>query len=495
MYHPILDIVIELSDDPARPAYQRLAEAIRESILGGRFRPGERLPPTRVLATNLSLARNTVLEAYEQLIAEGYLSARHGSGTYVAPDLPDRAFRAVSFATNIARDGSGPPPRLSDFAERLIAGEVPTAIDEETHPAAAFEFRYGTPSFDEFPIDAWRTLTKRVLDYPPKELLGYGPTEGLPQLREALARYLQRSRGVRCDASQVLVVNGSQQALDVAARVLVNPGDVVAIEEPGYRGARAVFVAIGARVVPVPCDGEGICVEWIPEDARVIYVTPSHQFPTGAVMSAARRLELLAHASRTGAVIIEDDYDSEFRYEGRPLAALQGLDEGGRVIYTGTLSKVLLPALRLGYMVAPPSLQPAITGAKWLTDRHVALLYQAVLALFIDEGHFERHLRRMRKVYETRRTTMLAAFAEHFGPRATITGTESGMHVLVNLHGVTDADQFVAAARARGVGIYSATPYYVGEPPPGATFLMGYSSVSEDGIRRGIGLLAQVAGP
>ncbi|MGE0598547.1 MAG: PLP-dependent aminotransferase family protein [Dehalococcoidia bacterium] len=489
-----MDIVIELPNDPARPAYQRLAEAIRESILGGRFRPGERLPPTRVLANDLQLARNTILEAYEQLIAEGYLAARHGSGTYVAPDLPDRAFRAESITSRIAKNGDGAPPRLSDFAERLIAGEVPTAIDEELQQQASFEFRYGTPSFEEFPIDAWRTLTKRVLDYPPKELLGYGPTEGLPQLREALARYLQRSRGVRCDASQVLVVNGSQQALDVAARVLVNPGDTVAIEEPGYRGARAVFQAIGGRVVPVPCDGEGIIVDWIPDDARAIYVTPSHQFPTGSVMSAARRLELLAKANRTGAVIIEDDYDSEFRYEGRPLAALQGLDEGGRVIYTGTLSKVLLPALRLGYMVAPPSLQPAITGAKWLTDRHVALLYQAVLALFIDEGHFERHLRRMRKVYESRRTTMLAAFAEHFGDRATITGTESGMHVLVNIQGVTDADDFMQTARAKGVGIYSARPYYLGEPPPGASFLMGYSSVSEDGIRRGIAILAGIAG-
>jgi GntR family transcriptional regulator/MocR family aminotransferase len=488
-----LDIVIELPDDPGRPAYQRLAEAIRSSILAGRFRAGERLPPTRVLAANLSLARNTVLEAYEQLIAEGYLSARHGSGTFVAPDLPDRAFRAESFAPSLAREGAASPLRLSDFAERLLAGEVPSTIDEEASRPAHFEFRYGTPSFDEFPIDAWRTLTKRVLDYPPKELLGYGPTEGLPQLRESLSRYLQRSRGVRCHATQVLVVNGSQQALDVAARVLINPGDVVAVEDPGYRGARAVFQAMGGQVRPVPCDGEGILVDYIPERARVIYVTPSHQFPTGAVMSASRRLELLAHANRSGAVIIEDDYDSEFRYEGRPLAALQGLDDGGRVIYTGTLSKVLLPALRLGYMVAPSSLQPAITGAKWLTDRHVALLYQAVLALFIDEGHFERHLRRMRKVYESRRTTMLAAFDEHFGARANITGTESGMHVLVNIDGVTDADRFIEAARKRGVGIYSAAPYYVGEAPPGPSFLMGYSSVSEDGIRRGIAILAEIA--
>jgi GntR family transcriptional regulator/MocR family aminotransferase len=275
--------------------------------------------------------------------------------------------------------------------------------------------------------------------------------------------------------------------------VLLDPGDCVAVEEPGYPGARAVFAANGGSVLPVPCDSEGICVENLPATARIAYVTPSHQFPTGAVMSAARRLDLLAWADRAGATIIEDDYDSEFRYEGRPLAALQGLDEGNRVVYTGTLSKVLLPALRLGYLVAPPHLQPAITGAKWLTDRHVALLYQAVLALFIDEGHFERHLRRMRKVYERRRTVLLESFACEFGDRAIITGTESGMHVLVKLAEISDADAFVDRAREHGVGIYSARPYFLNGIPRGATFLMGYSSVSEDGIRQGVRLLAEVA--
>ncbi len=488
-----MDILIQLPEDPGRPAYQRLAQAIREGILTGRFRPGERLPPTRVLASNLSLARNTILEAYEQLLAEGYLSARHGSGTFVAPDLPDRAFRAEVTA---ARPATGRPPQstpLAAFGRRVLEGEASAQMRYDRTRTSAYEFRYGTPSFDEFPIDAWRTLTKRVLDYPPKELLGYGPTEGLPQLREALARYLQRSRGVRCSAEQVLVVNGSQQALDLAARVLLDPGDCVAVEEPGYPGARAVFAANGGAIAPVPCDSEGICVDRLPQSARIAYVTPSHQFPTGAVMSAARRLDLLAWAERAGATIIEDDYDSEFRYEGRPLAALQGLDEGNRVVYTGTLSKVLLPALRLGYMVAPPHLQPSITSAKWLTDRHVALLYQAVLALFIDEGHFERHLRRMRKVYERRRAVLLESFECEFGPRAAITGTESGMHVLVRLAEIADADAFVDGARERGVGIYSARPYFVEEPPSGATFLMGYSSVSEDGIRHGVKLLAEVA--
>jgi GntR family transcriptional regulator/MocR family aminotransferase len=485
-----LDVVLEMSDDGGQPAYRRLAEAIRDGILSGRFRPGEKLPPTRTLAANLSLARNTILEAYEQLIAEGYLTARHGSGTFVAADLPDRAFRAPR-ATPAPAQAPLADGALSKFGERVVHGEVWSHIRRD-EGRSVYEFRYGTPSLEEFPIDAWRTLTKRVLDYPPRELLGYGPTEGLPQLREALARYLQRSRGVRCSAEQVLIVNGSQQALDLAARVLIDPGDGVVIEEPCYAGARAVFASNGGTLIPVRCDSEGICVDQMPDGPKLAYVTPSHQFPSGAVMSASRRLELLDWAQRTGAIVIEDDYDSEFRYEGRPLAALQGLDEAGRVVYTGTLSKVLLPALRLGYMVAPASLQPAISGAKWLTDRHVALLYQAVLALFIDEGHFERHLRRMRKVYERRRAVLLESFETFFGDRARVTGTESGMHVLVHLEHVRDAEAFIEEAGRRGVGIYSAHPYYTLEPPRGASFLMGYSSVSETGIREGIRLLSQI---
>jgi len=489
-----MDVVIDLGEDSKLPAYRRLAEAIREAILSARFRPGERLPPTRTLAANLSLARNTVLEAYEQLIAEGYLTARHGSGTFVARDLPDRAFRAPQPASPAGAASPAPSHRMSSFGRRVLEVETDFAVPHgRDQRQSAYEFRYGTPSLNEFPIDAWRTLTKRVLDYPPAELMGYGPTEGLPQLRESLARYLQRSRGVRCTADQVIIVNGSQQALDLATRVMIDPGDRVVMEEPGYVGARAAFKSAGAELIPVRCDNDGIVVKEMPLDARAAYVTPSHQFPLGCVMSAARRLELLAWAEASDAVIIEDDYDSEFRYEGRPLAALQGLDEAGRVIYTGTLSKVLLPALRLGYMVAPPRLQPAVVGAKWLTDRHVALLYQAVLALFIDEGHFERHLRRMRKLYERRRSALLESFDREFGERAEITGTESGMHVLVRLEGVEESGAFMSRAREMGVGVYSAEPYYALTPPSGATFLMGYSSVSEDGIREGIRRLAVIA--
>jgi GntR family transcriptional regulator/MocR family aminotransferase len=480
-----MDIALDLGRDGSRPAYVRLADALREGILVGRFRPGERLPATRSLARDLKLARNTVLEAYEQLLAEGYLMARHGSGTFVAPTLPDEAFRVPRPETNGRGGGGARGPALSAFGQRVLSGEAHVHATDDREPHV-YEFRYGTPSFREFPLDAWRTLTRRVLDYPPAELLGYGPAQGLPALRQALAHYLERSRGVHCAAEELVVVNGSQQALDLATRVLIDPGDTVAIEEPCYQGARAVFAAAGARLVPVPCDEEGIIVDRLPAVARAVYVTPSHQFPTGAVMSATRRLALLQWAEQAGAAIIEDDYDSQFRYEGRPLAALQGLDTSGSVVYIGTLSKVLLPGLRLGYMVAPPGLRDAVVAAKWLTDRHVALLYQAVLALFIEEGHFERHLRRMRKVYESRRRTLLSAFAETFGEAASVGGSESGMHVLVTLRGIEDVEGFIARARAEGVGIYSAAHYYTLGAPPGARFIMGYSSIDERGIREGV---------
>lgn len=486
-----VEIVIEIDNDPGAPAYRRLAEAIRVGILSGRFRPGEKLPPTRTLASSLSLARNTVLEAYDQLIAEGYLSARHGSGTFIANELPERAAQAAPTPAPEAPSSAISP--LSAYGRRVVHGEAP-AQARRASASNPYEFRYGTPSFDEFPMDAWRSLTRRVLDYPSPDLMGYGPPEGLPQLREALARYLQRSRGVRCSAEQVMVVNGSQQALDLASRVLLDPGDEVVIEDPCYPGARAVLAANGGELVPVGCDEEGLVVSAIPDGPRLAYVTPSHQFPSGVVMSAPRRLELLAWAEKTDAVILEDDYDSEFRYEGRPLAALQGLDTTGRVVYTGTLSKVLLPSLRLGYMVAPPQVQPALSGAKWLTDRHVALLYQAVLALFIDEGHFERHLRRMRKVYSRRREALIEAFEQHFGARARVLGAQSGLHVLVHIEDIPDETAFMASAAASGVGVYSARGCFSEAAPPGASFLMGYSSVTEDGIREGIRLLAKVAG-
>lgn len=483
-----MDVIIDLPEVPGLPTYARLAEGIRRAILDGRFQPGERLPATRVIAAALGVARNTVLEAYDALSAEGYLVARHGSGTFVAPELPERALRAVPHE-KVPAGQQARPIELSRFGKRVtdlmqVPGSWPARLP--------YDFRYGTPSLAEFPMAEWRALARRVLDYPPTALLGYGPAEGLPALREAVARYLQRARGVRCTANDVVVVNGSQQALDLAARVLIDPGDVVVMEEPGYTGARAVFEMAGATIVPVRVDGEGIVVEELPQKARVVYVTPSHQFPTGVVLSAARRLQLLQWAWDAGATIIEDDYDSEFRYSGRPLTALQGMDASGRVVYTGTMSKVLLPSLRMGYLVPPGHLRQAFSNAKWLTDRHTASLYQAVLAAFIDEGHFERHLRRMRRVYARRLACLLDALDVHLGARVSVEGTESGMHVMLTIHDVADGDVIVEGARAVGVGLHPAAPYYAGEPPYRATFVMGYSSLTETEIGEGIARLGRV---
>ncbi|WP_322795290.1 PLP-dependent aminotransferase family protein [Tepidiforma sp.] len=487
-----MDIVIDLPEDPGLPAYRRLAAGLRQAITDGRIRPGERLPPTRVLARTLGMARNTVLDAYDQLTSEGYLVARHGSGTFVAPEIPDRAFEAGPAKAVQAR--AAVPARLDlSSAGRRLRDAGLTGMSAAIRDAPLrWDFRYGTPSFAEFPLADWRSLTRRVLDYPAPELLGYGHPGGFPALREALARYLQRSRGVRCTPDSLLVVSGSQQALDLTARLLLDPGDVVAIEEPGYPGARAAFAGVGAELAPVPVDDEGMRVDLIPAPAKLIYVTPSHQFPTGAVMSAPRRLALLERARQLNALIIEDDYDSEFRYESRPLAALQGLDSAGRVIYTGTMSKVLLPALRLGYVVPPPQLADAFTAAKWVTDRHASLLTQAVLALFLSEGHFARHLRRMRKVYARRRAVLIAALREHFSRTASIGGTESGIHLMVTLHGMRNGEALANAAREAGVGIYPATGYYLGPPPAEASFVIGYSSVDERDIAAGIAALAHV---
>lgn len=488
-----MDFVVDLAPGTDRPAYQRLAEGIRRGILESRFHPGDRLPPTRTLAKDLRLARNTILEAYDQLIAEGYLEARQGSGTFVATALPESSLRVPDAQTPPRTRPGARPLRLSAFGERALNGEAGALAFEPEEPEPPFNFRYGMPSYDDFPFELWRHLTKRVLDYPTRDILGYGSAEGLPALREAIAAYLGRSRGVRCAASQVLIVNGSQQALDLAARVLINPGDAVAIEEPCYPGARAVFQAAGARLASVSCDNEGLMVDRLPA-ARAVYVTPSHQFPSGVILSAARRLQLLEWAEHCDAAVIEDDYDSEFRYEGHPLGALQGLDRSGHVVYAGTFSKVLLPGLRLGYIVAPPRLHNALAATKWLTDRHVPSFYQAVLAIFIEEGHFERHLRRMRKMYDRRRAALLGALDEEFGGRVRVTGTESGMHVLVTLEGVRDATAFVRAARNAGVGLYSADPYYTETPPQEATFMFGYSNMPEERIREGVRRLARAEG-
>lgn len=462
---------------------------LRRAILAGELAAGARLPSTRTLAHDLDVSRNTVLLAYDQLLAEGYVEGRTGSGTYVARALPDVA---PASARARKRRTSVKPPALSAYGRRL-AGIVAGARSpvEERLP---YDFRYGAPTVEEFPHAVWRTLLARHARAATMASMTYGPREGLPELRRAIADYLHRVRAVACDAEHVLVVNGAQQALDLIARVLVDADDTVVLEDPSYIGARSVFHAAGARLVSVPVDDEGLDATRLPRAAaraRLAYVTPSHQFPTGVVMSLRRRLALLEWARKGDAWVVEDDYDSEYRYEGRPIEAVQGLDGAGRVIYVGTMSKVLYPALRLGYLVLPPALVEPFRAAKWAVDRHSPTLEQQVLADFIAEGHFERHLRRSRTRHAARRATLLCALEATLGDRVEVIGANTGKHVVVWLRDLParSVPRLVTEARRDGVGVYSVAPYYA-TPPPRAGLILGYTPLEESRIAEGIHRLA-----
>jgi GntR family transcriptional regulator/MocR family aminotransferase len=480
-----------ISLEGSGPLFQRIYEGLRGAILEGRLEGGARLPSSRALASELGVSRTTILLAFDQLLAEGYVTGRVGSGTYVARELPDAALRA-------AGDGGGArtaaaATRLSEYGERI---ETEIVIPPPRAGGVRYDFRYGLPPVEEFPHDAWRRILARRLRLASLRSLQYGPAEGYGPLREAIAGYLARSRAVTCTPEQVLVVNGSQQALDLVTRVLVDPGDAVVVEEPQYQGARKIFQAAGATVVPVEVDAEGLDASRIPDAGhrmRLAYVTPSHQFPSGAVMTLPRRLALLAWAEAQGAFVLEDDYDSEYRYCGRPLESLQGLDRAGRVIYTGTFSKVMFPSLRVGYIVPPEPLVETFAKAKWLADRQTSTLEQEALAEFISGGHFERHLRRSRTRNASRRAALLDALAEQFGDRVEVQGANAGIHVIAWLGDVprSAVDDLVDRARAEGVGIYSVAPYYI-DPPERAGLLLGYASLSERDIREGVARLARI---
>jgi GntR family transcriptional regulator/MocR family aminotransferase len=325
---------------------------------------------------------------------------------------------------------------------------------------------------------------------------GYAPSNGVAALRVSLAEYLRRARAVRCTPEQILIVNGSQQALDLLARVCLDPGDAVMLEEPGYLGARRAFTAQGSRLLPVPVDASGLVTDDLDRAAggaspRLLYVTPSHQFPTGAVLSLPRRLALLRWAREHGALILEDDYDSEFRYSGRPVEALQGLDTSHTVVYIGTFSKVLFPSLRMGYLVLPPSLVHAVSTAKWLSDRYTATLEQQVLADFFDEGHFERHLRAMRLIYQSRHDTFVAALQRELGDLAMPPTTGTGLHTMVTLRAALPVEELVERAAAVGVGVYPARPYYL-SPSLATSLVMGFTGLDERKIDEGLRRLGQV---
>ena len=471
------------------PLYRQLYQALRQAILAGRLSPGTRLPSSRELAAELGVSRNTIVNAFEQLLAEGYVEGKIGAGTYVARTLPDELFHAPGSAPrNAAPSEAG--RSISKRGQRLLAGPAlqPTRRGE---PRA---FQPGVPALDAFPFGLWRQLLTKHWRRPSRDVLSYNHPAGYPPLRAAIAAYLGAARAVQCVPEQVIVINGAQQGLDLAARLLLDPGDAAWIEEPGYPGARGAFLAAGASLVPVPVDREGLDVavgEARRPDARLVYVSPSHQYPLGVTMSLTRRLALLAWAQRAAAWIIEDDYDSEYRYAGHPLASLQGLDTAHRVIYLGTFSKVLFPALRLGYLVVPPDLVDAFTGLRSLVDRHSPILEQAVLADFLAEGHFARHIRRMRVLYAERQGYLLEAARCKLAGLLEIEASEAGMHLPGWLS--ETVDDVLASQRAASAGI-DAPPLsaYCIRPHHRGALLLGYANCSQQEIDQGVEGLARV---
>ena len=481
--------------DGEGPLFRQLHRALRAGIVDGTVPPGTRLPATRALAAELGVSRTTVLLAYEQLAAEGYLDGRRGSGSFVeATALPAPA-RTHPAPTTLAA-ASTTPPRLAPFGTFLMDRRTRPIFSAYVsgRPRLPYDFRYGAPAMHDFPVQIWQRCLGRRARRASAAYFDYGHPQGSAALRAALAGYLLRGRGVRCEPEQILVTSGSQQGLDLAARLLLAPGDTAVVEEPGYEGARRAFLAAGARLTYVRADADGLDVGVLDPRtgrARLAHVTPSHQYPLGGVMPYPRRRALLAWAARTGAYVVEDDYDGEFRFAGRPLDALKALDDGERVLYLGTLSKVMFPALRLGYLVLPPGLVEPFARVKLLADGGSAFLEQEALADFIATGAFERHIRRARIWNGERRAVLLRELGRHFGAAVSVDGANAGLHVVAWFHDVPrrHARTIVERAAALGVGVYPVTPYY--ETPPAALgLLLGYGSLTVRAITSGIARLA-----
>jgi GntR family transcriptional regulator/MocR family aminotransferase len=474
------------------PIYRQLYEELRRRILSGQLTASSQLPSTRSLAAQLGVSRMTVVTAYDQLLAEGYIEGKSGAGTYVAAVLPEELL------TTRNANKSGSKETIEQIETSLSQRGKWFAAVNPNRIYAEFDenfsaFHFGLPAVNEFPFELWSRLTARRFRRPPPEMLGSGSPAGYRPLRETVAAYLQSARAVKCDPEQVIIVAGAQQGLSLAVQILLDTGDVAWLEDPCYLGARNAFACAGAQIVSVPVDQQGFDLEGALEkspDARMVYVTPSHQFPLGVTMSLARRLALLNWARHANAWIIEDDYDSEFRYKGRPLASLQGLDEAGRVIYVGTFSKTIFPALRLGYMVVPKNLVRVFTVARALADRHSPSIDQAVLTDFIEEGHFARHIRRMRALYAERQITLIKAAERELAGLLDVPFDDAGMNVVGWLpEGVSDT---MAAEKASRENIEVAPlSAYCSEIPLRGGLILGYTAFDETAIEAGVKRLAK----
>lgn len=477
----------QLSGKTRLPLHRQVYQRIKSAILEGGLAPGARLPSARMLANDAGVSRNTIEIAYGQLEAEGFVERRVGAGSFIAASLPDFVEERLQKRATKTSTKSVIAP-LSERGRRIKAAA-------EIDPTVTLAFAPCMPSLDAFPLQTWNRLTARRARLAGRDLLGNGDPAGYRPLREAVAEYLSAARGVKCDWRQIVILSGTQQALNLTARLLLDEGDHAWIEEPGYLGARAALLEAGARIVPVPVDAQGLDVERgakLAPAARLVYVTPSHQYPLGVTMSLARRLALLAWAAQRSAWIFEDDYDSEFRYAGRPLAAVQGLDSAGRVVYAGSFNKVMFPSLRLAYIVAPEPLVDAFVAARTLADGSAPTLAQTVMTDFIAEGHFSSHLRQMRSLYHERRDVLLASVARELGDRLRVETAEAGMHVAGLIDKKIDDLKISTRAAARKFHVPALSRYYFLDRHAQPGLIFNFAGTSLEIIRGGVSALATI---
>jgi GntR family transcriptional regulator/MocR family aminotransferase len=481
--------VMAVDREAAKPLHRQVYDGFRALIAARTLRAGEPIPSTRALAVELGISRIPVLNAYAQLLAEGYFESRVGAGTFVARSLPDHMTRVEDRGVGAkVRSGPRPVSRRSALLPRFKG--TPWMYGWGA-------FSVGQSSFEHFPFPIWSSLVTRHSRNARASALNFSNPMGSEDFREAVAAYLRSARAVDCEAQQIMIVSGSQQALEISARVLLDPGSSVWIEEPGYRLTRYALAMAGCRLIPVPVDQEGLDVAAgirRGPRARAAYVTPSHQYPLGATMSASRRLQLLDWAQSSGAWIIEDDYDSEYRYESMPVASLQGLDCNARVIYIGTFSKTLFPSLRVGYMVIPADLVDRFLAVRHAMDIYPPHLYQAVLTDFLTEGHFSRHIRRTRLLYRERRNVLTEAIRGEFGTRLEVLGGEAGLHLVVTLpKGVADKEISARAAR-ENLWLWPLSPCYLGKTARQG-LILGFGSANTAEIPEAVRRLRGVLNP
>ncbi|MGG3586951.1 GntR family transcriptional regulator [Priestia megaterium] len=442
---------------------KQVYKQIRDGILTKKLREGEKLFSTRELASSIGVSRNVVLEAYEQLIAEGYLDVRPRSGTYVAKGSSLQVITDYAYVQ-------------SSFQEKTT----------DCIPNSYIDFRAGNPAIDHFPRGKWGSLAKEICSDLPEDAFGYADAEGAMELRDVLAHYLLRVRGVKCHPSQIIITSGATQALHLITEFLCGKGNLIAVEDPVTDEMRAIFSYAGAKLYPVSIDERGIIPELLPlkENPKFVFTIPSHQFPLGGTLPIQRRVQLIEYARKKDCFIVEDDYDSEFTYEGVPVPSVQGLDPE-RVIYVGTFSKILAPALRIGYVVLPYELIKDFRKLKWFTDRHTSSLEQLVLARFIEKGYLDRHVRRMKKIYRERRKTLVSCLRKHFTD-AKILGQAAGMHLVVELPKVSFTEEVINRIKQYGVIVYPVERYALQEGIHQNKIVMGYGSLTVESIKKGV---------